>query len=364
MTCREVEKLLPQLIDDALDEERRASVDEHVGSCSECGQLVRQLDNSLALFVAHQPDVQAMDTEKLWRRVRSEALEQPGGRKPLWSTVLVPALTTATAVVALAVIFWPSAPERGAPETYFASDTSSGPVEGHDAWEPAPPSTPADPSEASGSHTPAADAVRDAAPTVVAGAPVRGPEATPLPRTTDWADLPPGGTGSLPAVDSSPPLFGSAHGSRPVGSSAPPPEPAVAFGSSGLGTSPSGGTGSSPSVDFYTAAEPTEPTPATELRDYALVVAEWTVREYDTVVTFAEADDDLGDAEAEPVRTSLYAIVPSSYSVRVTECVYDAASELPALTHAETSPAEEPVPEDGIDTSDAGPVLGASVHTL
>jgi hypothetical protein len=324
VTCREVKKLLPQLIDDALDEGQRTSVDEHVDSCSECGQLVRQLDDSLALFVAHQPDVEAPDTEKLWRRVRSEAFEQTDGRRRLWSSVLVPSLAAATAVIALAIVLWPSPRDTGSLDPRMASVSSNSTARMSDASEPTPLPTPADSSNAAEPDSAVTDATPDATPTIVVSTP------------------PPGGTGSL----------------LPVDSSTQPPRATEGLSLAGWSTPSPGGTGSSLPVDSDAAAEPTE------LHDYALVVAEWTVREYDSVVTFAESDGDLGDAEAEPVRTSLYAIVPGSYSVRSTECVYDAAIELPAITYAETSPPDDPAPEDGTDTSDAGPVLGASVHTL
>jgi hypothetical protein len=270
MTCREVERLLPEFLEDALDGDQRAMADRHVRSCARCRELVRQFEDSLALFLAHQPPVEAPALEKLCRRIRSEALQRTGSRGRLWATALIPSLAGAAALIAVAIVLWSSRPQPGVSEMATARGARGDmPRVGYVRPETQP--------------VPTAD-LSAAATETEAGETVSAP---PAARAT--AD--------------SPPHLVRRHPAR--GALSPPPaEPAGEL--------------------LVVAPEPAMPT---ETHSYAYVVSEWTVRECDQVLTMADADATGDDEEAEPVRTALYAIVPKSYAVRATTYVRDPVVE-------------------------------------
>ncbi len=315
MTCREVKRLLPEIVDDALDRERRATLAEHLRSCAACGELVRQFEDSLALFVAHQPSIEAPALEKLWPRVRSQALERTGSHGRLWATALIPSLAGAAALVVLALVLWPSRSERGASDGSIASRTPGGITHVSDAG---PGAAAAEATELSGEG---GDTASADAPAISRGRPALLPAAT----THDAI------------ARATPPAT-----RRPVRRTPPPLRPAAE------------------SAEEVLAATPPLTQPS-ETHTYALVVAEWTVREYDQVLTTGEVGTTSDDAAAEPVVTRLYAVVAKSYVVRSTTRVFDAVAE---ITDTDGGLPAEPALEGTTDTSDAGDFGSASVHTL
>ena len=317
MTCREVERLLPELLDDALGGEQRLRLDAHLDSCADCRQVVNELERSLALFVAQQPSVQALATEKLWRRVRTEALERRGPQGRIWATALIPSLAGAAALIVVALMLWLPRPAGDATDSHIALGTPEGPVRVTNA-EPTIADTP--PAESPGGTAAAERAETTLSP---------GTEPTPVR---------PAGDSERTAASRHPRALRPA--ARPPAGRTPPPPVVVAE--------------SPPDVP----GDLVEPVQPTETHGYAVVVTAWTVWESDQVLTMAAADAPSDGAAAEPVRTSLYAVVPRSYAVRATTCVFDAA----AVTGAALEPMPESTREGSTDTSDAGSLAGA-VHT-
>jgi anti-sigma factor RsiW len=106
--CAAARENLTAWLDGELSERQARSIDQHVEACAGCAAVLHQLRTAVAVQRLALPRVavtEAIDTERLWRRLHAAVLDEPDGQHSLWTWLWRPFALASLAATAMLVGF-------------------------------------------------------------------------------------------------------------------------------------------------------------------------------------------------------------------------------------------------------------------